>query len=37
MDVRKEKRPDPPKELAAIAYATLADLEGDGAAQGKGA
>jgi succinate dehydrogenase flavoprotein subunit len=37
MDVRREKRPDPPKELAAIAYATLADLEGDGAAPQKGA
>jgi len=37
MDVRKEKRPDPPKELAAVAYATLADLEGDGSAQEKGA
>jgi len=37
MDVRKEKRPDPPKELAAVAYATLADLEGEAAAQGKGA
>jgi succinate dehydrogenase / fumarate reductase flavoprotein subunit len=37
MDVRKERRPDPPKELAAIAYATLADLEGDGAAEQKGA
>jgi succinate dehydrogenase / fumarate reductase flavoprotein subunit len=36
MDVRKERRPDPPKELAAIAYATLADLEGDGAAAEKG-
>jgi succinate dehydrogenase / fumarate reductase flavoprotein subunit len=37
MDVAREKRPDPPKELAAIAYATLADLEGDGAAEKKGA
>jgi succinate dehydrogenase / fumarate reductase flavoprotein subunit len=37
MDVRREKRPEPPKELAGIAYATLADLEGDGTAQGKGA
>ena len=38
MEVRKEKRPDPPEELAAIAYATLADLEGDGAPrQEKGA
>jgi len=37
MEVRKEKRPDPPKELAGIAYATLADLEGDGAAAQKGA
>jgi succinate dehydrogenase / fumarate reductase flavoprotein subunit len=36
MDVRKERRPDPPKELAAIAYATLADLEDDGAAAEKG-
>jgi succinate dehydrogenase / fumarate reductase flavoprotein subunit len=33
MDVRKELRPDPPKDLAGIAYATLADLEGDGAAR----
>jgi succinate dehydrogenase / fumarate reductase flavoprotein subunit len=37
MDVRKEKRPNPPKELEAIASATLADLEGDGGAQEKGA
>jgi succinate dehydrogenase / fumarate reductase flavoprotein subunit len=37
MDVAREKRPDPPRELAAIAYATLADLEGNGAAQEKGA
>jgi succinate dehydrogenase / fumarate reductase flavoprotein subunit len=37
MEVRKEKRPDPPAELAAVAYATLADLEGDGAAPEKGA
>jgi succinate dehydrogenase / fumarate reductase flavoprotein subunit len=37
MDVRREKRPDPPKELAGVAYATLADLEGDGAATEKGA
>jgi succinate dehydrogenase / fumarate reductase flavoprotein subunit len=37
MEVRKEKRVDPPKELAGIAYATLADLEGDGAAARKGA
>ena len=37
MDVRKEKRPAPPKELAAIAYATLADLEGDAEAGSKGA
>jgi succinate dehydrogenase / fumarate reductase flavoprotein subunit len=35
MEVQKERRPDPPKELAAIAYATLADLEGDGAAAQK--
>jgi succinate dehydrogenase flavoprotein subunit len=37
MAVAREKRPDPPKELAAIAYATLADLEGNGAAPEKGA
>ena len=37
MDVRKETRPEPPAELAAIAYATLADLEGPGAADEKGA
>jgi succinate dehydrogenase / fumarate reductase flavoprotein subunit len=37
MDVRKEQRPDPPKELAAIAYATLADLEGPGGTPEKGA
>jgi succinate dehydrogenase / fumarate reductase flavoprotein subunit len=37
MEVRKEQRPDPPKELAAIAYATLADLEGGAAAAEKGA
>jgi succinate dehydrogenase / fumarate reductase flavoprotein subunit len=37
MDVRKEKRPDPPKELAAIAFATLADLEGEAATTEKGA
>jgi len=37
MEVQKEKRPDPPKELAAIAYATLADLEGGAAAAEKGA
>jgi succinate dehydrogenase / fumarate reductase flavoprotein subunit len=37
MDVRKEKRPEPPKELAGIAFATLADLEGDAASQEKGA
>jgi succinate dehydrogenase / fumarate reductase flavoprotein subunit len=36
MDVRREKRPPPPAELSAIAYATLADLEGGGAAE-KGA
>jgi len=28
MEVRKESRPDPPQELAAIAYATLEELEG---------
>jgi hypothetical protein len=28
MQVEKEQRPAPPKELAAIAYATLEDLEG---------
>jgi len=37
MQVRKERRPDPPKELAAIAYATLADLEGGAGAAEKGA
>jgi succinate dehydrogenase / fumarate reductase flavoprotein subunit len=37
MEVRKEKRLDPPVELAAVAYATLADLEGEGAAPEKGA
>jgi succinate dehydrogenase / fumarate reductase flavoprotein subunit len=37
MEVQKEKRPDPPKELAAIAYATLADLEGGAPAVEKGA
>ncbi|MEO8603170.1 MAG: fumarate reductase/succinate dehydrogenase flavoprotein subunit, partial [bacterium] len=37
MDVRKEARPEPPAELAAIAYATLDDLEGPGAAAEKGA
>jgi succinate dehydrogenase / fumarate reductase flavoprotein subunit len=36
MEVVKERRPDPPKELAAIAYAALADVEGPAAAQ-KGA
>lgn len=36
MDVRKELRADPPAELAAIAYATLADLEGESAAAEKG-
>jgi hypothetical protein len=28
MQVEKVERPDPPKELAAIAYATLEELEG---------
>jgi succinate dehydrogenase / fumarate reductase flavoprotein subunit len=28
MEVEKEQRPEPPKELAAIAYATLEELEG---------
>jgi succinate dehydrogenase / fumarate reductase flavoprotein subunit len=37
MEVQKEKRPDPPKELAAIAYATLADHEGGAPAAEKGA
>jgi succinate dehydrogenase / fumarate reductase flavoprotein subunit len=37
MEVQKEKRPDPPKELAAIAYATLADLEGGAPGAVKGA
>ena len=36
MDVRKETRPQPPAELAKIAYATLEELEGP-AAQEKGA
>ena len=29
MDVRKQDRPEPPKELANIAYATLEELEGN--------
>jgi succinate dehydrogenase / fumarate reductase flavoprotein subunit len=37
LDVRKEQRPDPPKDLAGIAHATLTDLEGDSAAAEKGA
>jgi succinate dehydrogenase / fumarate reductase flavoprotein subunit len=32
MDVRKETRPEPPAELAKIAYASLEELEGPGAA-----
>jgi succinate dehydrogenase / fumarate reductase flavoprotein subunit len=32
MEVRKDTRPEPPAELAAIAHATLEDLEGGGAA-----
>ena len=28
MDVRKDERPEPPEELAKIAYATLEELEG---------
>jgi succinate dehydrogenase / fumarate reductase flavoprotein subunit len=36
MEVVRERRPDPPQELAAIAHASLADIEGPGAAQ-KGA
>ena len=36
MDVRKETRPEPPAELAGIAYATLEQLEGPGAASEKG-
>jgi succinate dehydrogenase / fumarate reductase flavoprotein subunit len=34
MEVRKELRPDPPQELAAIAHAALADLEGPGDEKG---
>jgi succinate dehydrogenase / fumarate reductase flavoprotein subunit len=37
MNVEKETRPEPPAELAAIAYATLDDLEGPGASAAKGA
>jgi succinate dehydrogenase / fumarate reductase flavoprotein subunit len=37
MDVRKETRPQPPAELARIAYASLEELEGPGAASAKGA
>jgi succinate dehydrogenase / fumarate reductase flavoprotein subunit len=37
MEVRKEQRPDPPPALAAVAFATLTDLEGEGGAEEKGA
>jgi succinate dehydrogenase / fumarate reductase flavoprotein subunit len=39
MDVRKEARPEPPADLAKVAYASLDELEGPGAAaaQKKGA
>jgi succinate dehydrogenase / fumarate reductase flavoprotein subunit len=39
MDVRKETRPEPPADLAKVAYASLEELEGPGAAaaQKKGA